>query len=131
MRVLSLPPVTHQTRSRRMSVRPCVTASAPQALQDVLWDVDIWDQVEAHLHTPRARRPLRRRQVVSERIFADVKVKRDQRVSSTTAQASISTLAPSGSAEVAKAVRAGSDEPKNSAYGPFRAGQSASQPGTR
>ena len=43
------------------------------------------------------------------------KVKRDQRVSSTTAQASISTLAASGSAEVAKAVRAGSDEPKKSA----------------
>src|SRR5438270_10169502 len=97
MRALSLPPVTHQT----------------------------WDQVQAHLHTPRARRTLRRRQVVSERIFADVKVKRDQRVSSTTAQASISTLAASGSAEVAKAVRAGSDEPKKSAYGPFRAGQSA------
>src|SRR5438132_14429717 len=66
---------------------------------------------------PRARRTLRRRQVVSERIFADVKVKRDQRVSSTTAQASISTLAASGSAEVAKAVRAGSDEPKKSAPG--------------
>src|SRR6266851_1828089 len=37
------------------------------------------------------------------------------RVSSTTAQASISTRAPSGSADVAKAVRAGSEEPKNSA----------------
>src|SRR6266571_1643693 len=121
-----------------MSVRPCATASALSdcttccvvpvgshwrehiynrgAVRAVIpRDVDIWDQVEAHLHTPRARRALRRRQVVSERIFADVKVKRDQRVSSTTAQASISTLAASGSAEVAKAVRAGSDEPKKSA----------------
>src|SRR5437762_10828405 len=43
-----------------------------------------------------------------------VKVKRDQRVSSTTGQASISTRAPSGSADVAKAVRAGNREPKNS-----------------
>jgi len=43
------------------------------------------------------------------------KVKRDQRVSSTTAQASISTRAPSGSVDVAKAVRAGNREPKNSA----------------
>ena len=32
---------------------------------------------------------------------------------STTAHASISTLAPNGRAEIAKAVRAGSDEPKN------------------
>src|SRR5579872_5918359 len=37
------------------------------------------------------------------------------RVSSTTAQASISTLEPSGRADVANAVRAGNREPKNSA----------------
>jgi len=40
---------------------------------------------------------------------------RDQRVSSTTAQASISTRAPSGSVDVAKAVRAGNRERKKSA----------------
>ena len=50
---------------------------------------------------------------LSSALFADVQVTRDHRVSSTMAQASISTLAPNGSAEVAKAVRAGNDERKN------------------
>ena len=39
------------------------------------WDVDIWEQVEAYLLTRRARRLLKRRQVVSETVFADAKVK--------------------------------------------------------
>jgi len=39
------------------------------------WDVDIWEQVEAYLLTRRARRLLRRRQVVSETVFANAKVK--------------------------------------------------------
>ena len=39
------------------------------------WDVDIWEQVEAYLLTRRARWLLRRRQVVSETVFANAKVK--------------------------------------------------------
>ncbi len=35
------------------------------------WDVDIWEQVEAHLLTRRARRLLRRPQVVNETVFRE------------------------------------------------------------
>jgi hypothetical protein len=39
------------------------------------WDVDIWEQVEHRLASRCGRALLRRRQIVSERIFADAKVK--------------------------------------------------------
>ena len=39
------------------------------------WDVDIWEQVEERLASRPGRALLRRRQIVSERIFADAKVK--------------------------------------------------------
>ncbi|HEY9286854.1 MAG TPA: IS1182 family transposase [Candidatus Dormibacteraeota bacterium] len=39
------------------------------------WDVDLWHEVEQHLASRHGRAMLRRRRIVSERIFADAKVK--------------------------------------------------------
>lgn len=40
-----------------------------------IWDADILDEARAHLSAPRGRQRLQRRQIVSERIFADLKCK--------------------------------------------------------